>query len=177
MYSKTLLNFRTSRLLKRNDLQRDSIGFSQSKLIGILFTMEGEEKFKLVKMLQKDLEELGKKVEVLSHLPKGATNYEFLYKIFNKQDVSFTGKFKNDDVLRFAGAKFDYLLVLDSTLSPLIQNIIAMSQAHCRMGSHSDESEKFFEFMVAQKEKQNSIQLIQEISKYLKGLTKESSYV
>lgn len=176
MYSKALLRFRTNRLLKRNTINRDSIGFSQAKLIGILFTMESEEKFKNVKLLQKDLEELGKKVEVLTYLPKGATNYEFLYKVFSKQDLTFTGKFNNDDALRFADAKFDYLLVLDGTLSPIMKNLIAMSQAHCRMGCYSEDSERFFEFMISQEDPGDSIHLIREITKYLKGLSKESAY-
>jgi hypothetical protein len=139
--------------------------------------MESEEKFSKIKMLQKDFEQLGKQVEVLSFLPKGATNYEFLFNIFTLQDISFTGKFRNEDVNKFAATRFDYLLVFDSSLSPIMRNIVARSNAHCRMGCYFEDSEKLFEFMISQNEQRNSLHLINEITKYLKGLNKESAYV
>lgn len=177
MYSKTFLNYRTKKAIRKDQLKRDSIGFNEARYFGILFTADSEEKFTRIKSLVKDLEDLGKNIEVISYLPKGKTNFEFLFNIFTSQDISFFGKFTNDDVNKFIQKKFDYLLCLDVRLHPVIENIIAMSQAHCRVGRYDEIHKDMFEFMISQDESKTYIHLIDEISRYLKTLTKESAYV
>jgi len=177
MYSKTFLISRTRKLIKKDQIVRDSIGFREAKFIGILFTADTLEKFEKIKELVKDMEDLGKSVDVLSYLPKGKSNYEFLFNIFTSQDLSFFGKFTNKDVTNFANKKFDYLLCLDTNLSPIIENVMAMSQAHCRMGCHSENSDQLFEFMIRQDNTKSVVDLIRDLGRYLKNLTKESAYV
>ena len=91
--------------------------------------------------------------------------------------LTFFGKFTNPEVTNFAKTKFDYLLCLDTNLSSVMKNIIAMSQSHCRMGCHSEKNAQLFEFMISQDESKSSIDLINDLARYLKNLTKESAYV
>jgi len=177
MYSTTFLNLRTRKAIKRDKLKRDSIGFNDARFFGIIFTADSHDKFERIKMLVKDLESLGKNVDVISYLPKGKNNFEFLFNIFTAQDISFFGKFVNEDVSKFIQKKFDYLLCLDAKILPVIENVLALSQAHCRMGRYNELHKPLFEFMISQDDSKNSIHLIDEISRYLKNINKESAYV
>ena len=116
------------------------------------------------------MEEDGKTVNVLTYLPKGHQNFEFMFDFFTIKELNFWGIFNSEAVLKFVEQPFDYLFYLDQEGSPLIRNIMAMSKAKCRIANYEEENAKFCEMMV--QAPGNSYQgLLEDMYKYTKKLT------
>lgn len=143
-----LLELKTKSHLKRNKALRLNLPYSQSKIIGLLFSVEDKTKHDQVKEFVKKLEADGKQVKVMSFLPKNKDNYEFLFDFFSDKDFSFWGNLTSEMAMRFADIPFDFLFYLDTTPNPLMLNIIAQSKAKCRVGKFWDKGEGFFEMMI-----------------------------
>lgn len=147
----------------------ESVSFSTSKKIGILFSTKDLIKHSAVKDAIKDLEDSDKDVTVLTYLEKGVENHEFLFEYFNDKDVNFFGNFTNDKVLQFISKDFDFLFCFDFKRPKLVRYILSQSKAKCRVGYYVEEDDKLFEFMI--KPKLNSYaELISEIFRYTKKL-------
>lgn len=149
---------------------RSSTSYDQAKSIGIIFSTDDLKKHETVKKFVKRLERDGKKVHVLSFLPKGKENFEFLFDFFTEKDVSFWGNFTAELVINFANKPFDYLFYLDVDSNLLIKNILAMSKAKCRVGKFDEENNAFFELMI-QTHNGSTEYLVDEMYKYTKILS------
>lgn len=171
MYVKKFLQFNTNRLLRRNTTARSTTDFKKATRIGIIFSAEGIEKHNAIKKLIKDLKNDGKKVTVLSYLGKGKQNHEFLFEIISSNDVSFFGSLRNDIAIKFAEEEFDYLLNLDTSGNHIIENILAMSKAKCRVGIYREDTNPFYELMISPKNPDSTEDLIQDIYRYTKNIT------
>jgi hypothetical protein len=143
-----LLKLKTQSHLKRNRTQRNSLPYQQGINVGIIFTAEDKAKHELIKELIKKLEHDGKKVSVISFLPKKKENYEFLFDFFTDNDLSFWGNINSASASAFSNTPFDFLFYLDTTPNPLILNVIAQSKAKCRIGKHQQDSEAYFDLMI-----------------------------
>lgn len=143
-----LLKFRTKSYLKKNKSSRLSLPYNQSDSIGIIFTIEDLKKHEMIKAFVRKLEGDGKKVEVMSFLPRDKQNYEFLFDFFTDKEISFWGHNTSDKAVRFSEASFDYLFYLDTEPNPLILNLLARSKARCRVGKYWEEGKPFFELMI-----------------------------
>ena len=67
---------RTAAALKKNLVDRTSIGFRRANSIGIIFSVEDKQKHEDIKEFIRALEQDGKKVQVLEFLPRKKDNYE-----------------------------------------------------------------------------------------------------
>ena len=143
-----LLKFRTKSYLKKNKSSRSSIPYDQSAKVGIIFTIEDLKKHELIKAFIKKLEGDGKKVEVITFLPRDKQNYEFLFDFFTDKEISFWGHNTSDKAVRFSDIAFDYLFYLDTEPNPLILNLLARSKAKCRVGKYWEDTKSYFEFMI-----------------------------
>jgi len=159
-----LLQYKTRGLLKSNPSLRTTLPYKQSHSIGILFTAENKQKHEEIKELIKKLELDGKKVTVISFLPKNTENFDFLFDFFSEKDVNFWGTVTSENAIRFTEMPFDFLLYLDTTPNPMLMHLIARSKAHCRAGRFWSGFEKYFELMIESKETTRS--LIEGIYKY-----------
>lgn len=117
-------------------------------MVGITYTVEDKFKHESVKAFIRKLEQDGKKVSVVTFLPRDKQSYEFRFDYFTEKDVSFWGNISSAPVAQFCEKPFDYLFYLDTEPNPLILNLLARSKARCRVGKHFENGEPFFELMI-----------------------------
>ncbi|AYB33929.1 DUF6913 domain-containing protein [Chryseolinea soli] len=139
---------RTDRLLKKNKAVRSTVSYKKAEKIGIIFSVEDKPKHDTVKELVRKFEQDGKQVEVLEFLPNNKDNYEFKFNFFSEKDLSLLGHITSPDAINFAEVPFDFLYYLDTTPNPLVLNILARSQAKCRVGCAWEDGLPYFEFMI-----------------------------
>ncbi|MEM7107878.1 MAG: hypothetical protein AAF519_06605 [Bacteroidota bacterium] len=153
MLNKKFLALKTRSYLKKNSTKRANLAYDTAKTAGILFTVEDLHKHEQIKKFIKNLERDGKKVSVLSYLPKGMQNFEFRFDFFSIGEFNFWGKFESQVIKDFVNQSFDYLFYIDIEGNALIHNILAMSKAKCRIGGYNEENARFCEMMVEGKDK------------------------
>jgi hypothetical protein len=164
----SFLKLKTNSFLKKNKALRISLPYTQAHNIGILFSVEDKTKHDEVKDLIRHLEQDGKHVKVVCFLPKNKDNYEFMFDFFTDKDLSFWGNITSSTATNFADTAFDFLFYLDTTPNPLILNLIARSNARCRIGKYWDRGQPFFEMMI---ESNNGTRtLIETMYQYTKAL-------
>lgn len=168
MFKFNFLKLRTASALKNNKTLRASIPYVQARQVGIIFSVEDKQKHDDIKELVKNLEQDGKKVQVLEFLPKKKENYEFLFDFFTIQDLSFWGTINSAAAGKFSDAPFDYLFYIDKESNPLILNLLARSKARCRVGKFAENESSYYEMMIEQQGTTRG--LIDSIYKYTKQL-------
>jgi hypothetical protein len=142
------LDMRTQSALKKNSAVRATVPYASAQHLGVLFTVEDQQKHLLIKDFIQKLTQDGKQVHVLEFLPKKKDNPEFMFDFFSAQDLNFWGKLSNDNVEKFIKINFDYLFNIDLTSHPLMQHILALSKAHCRIGKYDETAMAFYELMI-----------------------------
>ncbi len=165
------LSFRTNQLIKK-DSTRQSISYLNAKQVGILFSIQDLEKHNAIKDLISKIELDGKQVETLCYKGKNKENYEFKFDFFTQKDLSIFGDITSEHVIAFAQQKFDYLLNIDFKPNLFSQNILAMSNARCRIGHIQKSRQGLFELMV-QAETDKVEQLIKLIYEYMSKIVLE----
>lgn len=170
MLNTKILSYKTRALVKHSKVARGSISYDKAKSIGVIFSIDDQSKHETIKKFINQLHKDGKKVQVLAFLPKGKDNFEFMYDFFTLKDISMWGNFTADQVTNFANQPFDYLFYIDDTSHPVIRNILAMSNAKCRVGKFIDDNSAFCELMI--RTENGSIQnLVNEMYRYTKILS------
>lgn len=144
----SFLKIRTKSQLKKNRVVRGSTAYTKVTTVGLLFSVEDKSKHELVKEFARKLEHDGKKVQVISYLPKQKENYDFLFDFFTLKDISIWGNLESETALRFSETSFDYLYCLDLEPNPFVLNILARSKAKCRAGIFAEAMQPFFELMI-----------------------------
>jgi hypothetical protein len=144
----SFLKIRTNSQLKKNKAARTSIPYKEATSVGILFSVEDKAKHDAIKEFIHKLEHDGKKVDVISFLPKKKENYEFLFDFFTIKEVTFFGQITSNHAVKFSQTPFDYLFCIDNEPNPMILNLLARSKAKCRVGKFSEGVKPFFEFMI-----------------------------
>lgn len=147
---------------------RASIPYKQAQSIGILFTVEDKQKHHDIKEFIHQLEQDGKKVQVLEYLPKKKENYEFMFDFFTVDDLNFWGALNSTPANKFANAPFDFLFCVDQQSNPLLLHLLSISKAHCRVGRYHELESDYYEMMI---EQNGTIKgLIDTMYKYTKNL-------
>ncbi|MCG8319216.1 MAG: hypothetical protein MI921_06915 [Cytophagales bacterium] len=166
--SDKLLTRNTKRVIKKGKVKRHSVSYEQAESIGILFTVIDRPKHTLIKKFIKLLEKDKKQVDVLCWLGEGKENYDFIFDYFTTRDFSLFGGIVSRSISQFVEKKFDYLIVLDIESNIFTDNILAKSNAKCRVGKYYDDKNPFYELMI-KINKDNSIEeLIDQVYHYLK---------
>jgi hypothetical protein len=147
------------------------MAYDEVKKVGIVFSIDGRDKHEIIKSFIKQLETDGKDVQVLAFLPKKKENHEFLFDFFTEKDLTFWGNITSDKVNSFVNQPFDYLFYIDEDSDILLQNILAMSKAKCRVGKFDESNEKFCEMMIKVPGKGQLKQLTSEMYRYTKILS------
>jgi hypothetical protein len=142
------LKYRTKSYLRKNKTERSNQAYEKAVSVGVIFTVQDRQKHDHIKEFIRKLEHDGKKVKALAYLPPDQENYEFMFDFFTAREISFWGSIEATSAIDFANTPFDFLIYLDSTLNPLILNIIAKSKAKCRVGKFWEEAEPYFEMMI-----------------------------
>lgn len=162
------LQYRTKSYLKSNKTPRYNLSYKKAVSIGVIFSVEDKSKHEAVKEFIRKLEHDGKQVKVMAYLPPDQQNYDFLFDIFTKREISFWGNITASNALLFADTSFDFLVYLDLLPNPLILNLIAKSKAKCRIGKFYSEGAPFFEMMI--ETDGNTKLLIDQVYKYTSAI-------
>lgn len=144
----SFLKYKTSLLVKKQKASRNSVGYKKAMTTGVIFTVEDKQKHFAIKDFIKKLEADGKHVQVLEYLPEKTENFEFRFDFFTEKDITFFGNLNSENALQFADAPFDFLFYLDLEPNPMILNILARSNAKCRVGRLFDGGEGYLDFMI-----------------------------
>jgi len=150
MFKMNFLRMRTNKALKKNAALRASLPYPQAHNVGVLFTVEDKQKHLDVKEFIHQLEQDGKKVQVLEYLPLQKENYEFKFDFFTIKDLTFFGEINSAHAQKFLQTPFDYLYYIDKEPNPLALYLLAASKARCRVGRFIENDEPFFEMMIGQ---------------------------
>ncbi|MDH5396825.1 MAG: hypothetical protein OEX02_01675 [Cyclobacteriaceae bacterium] len=169
MLSKTIIQYKTKSLTKRNSPIRRFIPYAKAERIGVVFCIEGLDKHQTIKEFIRQLEMDGKSVKSLGYLPKGAENHEFRFDFFTEKDVNAIGQVTKETITEFINIPFDYLYCIDSTPNIYINYILARSKAKCRIGLHDGENHPYFELMIKAGRTPLKI-LLDEMLRYSKNL-------
>ena len=175
MFKKKLILFDTRSSLKKTvTRKREVVGFKHAQNIGLIFSIGDLSKHKSIKKFIKILEDDGKTVQVLSYLGKEKENHEFLFDFFTDDDLSIWGKQQNATANKFTNNEFDFLFHLDITRNDLIENILAKSNARCRIGIIQGELENrnlFYELMLHSAPNHSFNDLVVDIFHYAQKVT------
>lgn len=145
----SLLKYNTRSYLKANESLRANVPYKKAVTVGIIFSVEDKQKHDSIKDFIKKLELDGKKVTVMSFLPRKKENYEFLFDFFSDNDLSFLGKITSPGAAAFSDNPFDFLFYIDTEPNALVLNLIARSKAKCRVGKYYGETDNsYFELMI-----------------------------
>ena len=164
----TFLKWRTNSALKKNRSLRASVPYKQAQSVGILFTVEDKQKHQDIKEFIHQLEQDGKKVQVLEFLPNKKENYEFMFDFFTLKDLNLWGSLTSTIASKFAETPFDYLFHVDQQPNPLVQYLLSSCKAHCRIGRYHENDCGFYELMIEQNGTTKG--LIDSMYKYTKKL-------
>ncbi len=167
MFKKSFINLHTKSALKRNSTKRGNIPFFKVKNIGIIHSYVNQEQIKIIYHFFDQLEKDDLKVQVLVLKDKDIELNIPEFIVADEQGLTQFGKWDNENIKDFFKEPFDYLLHLNLESTELVDNILAMSKAKCRVGKHLDEREIYYELMVSP-EKESFRKLIDQIYHYIK---------
>lgn len=169
MVGARLLIYKTNKQAKNKTSRACSLSYKDARKVGIIFTADDEVKHSLVKEFIKKLKKNDKDVEVICFLPKDKENHEFIFNFYTEKEISFWGKFTNPDVSKFAERTFDFLFCLDCNPHPLVEAVLGITKASCRVGCYTEGKDHFYEMMINPK-RATTENLIDEIFRYIKVL-------
>lgn len=167
---KKIVVLKTNRLIKKEAKSRQAVNYFKARKVGLVFTIEDMEKHEQIKKFVKMLELDHKEVSVLAYLGKGKHNHEFKFDFFTSKDFTFWGDFNSNYLEKFAAQPFDYLFNLDLASNVYIENLLARSNAKCRIGGYNGHSDRFFEMMVKIDQAGGFNTLVDQIYHYTKAL-------
>ncbi|ACE06674.1 hypothetical protein Aasi_1370 [Candidatus Amoebophilus asiaticus 5a2] len=105
--------------------------------IGLIYTVEVDnpEKTEAVLRAIEKIKASGKQVKVLCYLPTHQMNPNIKFKAFSKQDINLLGHTKNRELNDFLKTPFEHLYHLDLTSDPVLDYIITICNAKCKIGN------------------------------------------
>ncbi len=123
--------------------------FSEAKQIGILFDAENQAIEKPLAAFIRQLEKEGKSVSSLTYFDsERQAAFQFLYEVFTGNDIDWLGNIKSAKANKFMEKKFDYLFCFSAQPIPVIDLLLANSEAKCRIGFYQEGREDFYELML-----------------------------
>jgi len=150
--------------------RREAIAFENIRTVGVIFTVKDLRKHEAVKKFIRNLENEGKRVEVISFLGKDKDNHEFMFDFFTEKNVNFWGNVMAENLKKFVETPFDYLVCLDLEMNIFIDVALARTKAKCRVGGYVENKTDLLEYIIKPAQK-NFDKLADDIYHYLKSLT------
>lgn len=126
--------------LTGHGVKHQSVNFENAKTIGILFEAGKLEDRTTVLSFAKKLKAQGKKVKLMAFLKSQPKNQNFVFEHFNKKDLDWTWRPKNDRIDSFIKKPFDILINLSTSKHPALDYIAAFSHAKFRVGPFTEKT-------------------------------------
>jgi hypothetical protein len=157
-------------LAKKDKAVRENIGYSQARTIGIIYSHPDKAKSSAVLELITRLKSDDKSTASICLIDANKIKTADPKVSFGEHEIKLFGSWLNPIVPEFYEKKFDYLLHLDQSVSPLIENILLKSAALCRIGLYNERNKHLFEMMIKTGDDTELSDQMMEIYKYLKQL-------
>jgi hypothetical protein len=146
--TKKIIRFQLPKLVKKQKVRRKTVNYDKAHKVGILVTFHDHEKQHTVDEFIDHLVADKKEVQVLCYDKRRARNKIFGYLQFTDKNVSTFGKFKAEHVIDFINNDFDYLFHLDMESDVVLDKILCLCQAKCRIGNDIEDHRTHYELMV-----------------------------
>ncbi|MGB3849820.1 MAG: hypothetical protein WA958_07605 [Tunicatimonas sp.] len=143
-----IIEFQLPKLLKKSSVRRKTVNYASAERVGVLVTLHDHEKQHAIDEFVDRLVADHKEVEVLCYDKRRARNKIFGYIQFTSRDISLFGRLRAEYVLDFINRDFDYLFHLDIESEVVLDKILVLSRAKCRVGCDMPEHRDFYELMV-----------------------------
>jgi len=151
-----MLTLYTKRLIRTGRVVRTSIGFQQAQNMGILYSADNPKKHEAARHLASQLNKLGKKVAGLCYATAPIQAANLAFPTITHHDLRLWGTITNPQAQAFINTPFDYLFQVDLVGCPVLDYLLAKSQAKCRVGYYDTVRTSLFEMMVTFNEQPNS---------------------
>jgi len=149
--------------------------FSSAKSIGIVYPVSTTDYQDFVNKYIDFLRgEIGfKKIVALGccdtkEIPNFIVNQSMKYQFFTLKDLDNTNFGKSKEVDDFLKEDFDILIDFSREFITPIKHIVASSSSGLKIGRHSEENEKFYDFMIEIDNKAPISQFIDQVNTFLK---------
>lgn len=116
--------------------------------IGFLYTVEPGQPQKTEAILRaiEQLKTGGKRVQVLGYLPNSQQiNPNNFFYFFTREDINLLGKSKKNELNDFLKTQFEHLYHIDIVSEPILDYIVASSNAKCKIGNFIAGRDYLFE--------------------------------
>jgi hypothetical protein len=143
-----ILALYTKRLIKTNRLVRTNVGFQQAQNMGILYSVDTPQKNEAVLYLEVQLKKMGKQVTGLCYAATPIQAINLTFPTITLHDIRLWGTITHPQAQAFVNTSFDYLFQVDVVGHPVLDYLLAKSQAKCRVGYYHTLRTSLFEIMV-----------------------------
>lgn len=160
--------YKTEKAQKKNSELRISGAYAIANNIGIVFHNNAQAKIEEAEKLGTLIKMDGKKVKIIAYEHKSSIKH-LPYDTFTRANFDFWGGFVGKPILDFVNAEFDFLICLDQEPNTLVKSVLANSNAKCRIGRLSEESQDTFEMLFDASGE--GVEWIEKLYQYLKKLS------
>jgi hypothetical protein len=147
MIFKKYIRLKNKKLKKDPNIRHRNVSYKNATKVGLIFTHDSIDKISRAEELNKLFLKDGKTVKIMAYKPVGQVNH-LPYDTFTNKDITFWGKYTRSNVNNFIEQEFDFLFCIDDEPDLIIENIIALSKARCRVGKLNNNQYDLFELMI-----------------------------
>ena len=170
LLKKFFVERKTRHAVKKSTVTRDNISFRKAQTIGIIYSWEGKRKEEIINEFAKEMENSGKKVQTLCYSRVDLKIVPVKVDFFSEKDFDAFGNIKTDKLINFKNLRFDFLYHLDTLPNIYIENIMALSNARCRVSRADHTKKDLYDFMIQIRGTIGIDKLCHEILHYTKAL-------
>jgi len=170
LFKKHFIERKTKLAIKKSTVSRDNISYRKAQSIGIIYSWEGKRKAEIIDEFAKEMEISGKKVQILCFSRVDLKIVPVEIDFFSDKDFDNFGKIKSEKLNNFKNLRFDFLYHLDTLPNVYIENIMALSNARCRVSRADHTRKDLYDFMIQIRGNVGIEKLCHEILHYTKAL-------
>ncbi len=170
LFKKHFIERKTKLAIKKSTVSRDNISYRKAQSIGIIYSWEGKRKAEIIDEFAKEMEISGKKVQILCYSRVDLKIVPVKIDFFSDKDFDNFGKIKSEKLNNFKNLRFDFLYHLDTLPNVYIENIMALSNARCRVSRADHTRKDLYDFMIQIRGNVGIEKLCHEILHYTKAL-------
>ena len=170
LFKKHFIERKTKLAIKKSTVSRDNISYRKAQSIGIIYSWEGKRKAEIIDEFAKEMEISGKSVQILCYSRVDLKIVPVKIDFFSDKDFDNFGKIKSEKLNNFKNLRFDFLYHLDTLPNVYIENIMALSNARCRVSRADPTRKDLYDFMIQIRGNVGIEKLCHEILHYTKAL-------
>ena len=163
------------KILRSNKRRLKVVNYSTAKSIGVIYPVTTTDYQDFVnKFIDFLREEVGFKSIIslgycdTKQIPNFIINQSIKYQYFTKSDLDMYNFGKSKEVKDFIKQDFEILIDFSRECINPIKHVVASSKSGLKIGRHSQENERYFDFMVDMNKTAPISQFIKQVNTFLK---------